>query len=187
MGERFQPIKVYFSPGRDPQDTICGFVERTKKELLVSMFSFTSSAIAEKVKEALARKVVVKILVDAEQALSPAMAKLLGELRAAGAEIRADRESGYFHNKYAVSDRMAAITGSYNWTVRAEKRNRENLIIIRKKTKHANWRVDPVLAAFVGNFEEAWMANAPPSASIPEAPKEPPAPPHPPVPPTSSP
>ena len=162
MAEKFYPIKAYFSPGRDPQQNICGFVDRLEKTLDAAVFSFTDSVIKDAVKRALNRKVRIRLVVDAEQASGQAMAKVLEELKAAGVDIRADRESGFMHDKYAIGDGKAVITGSYNWTVRAQQRNRENLVVIRKKSTKKNWLVDFVLTPYKQNFEEIWAKNAPP-------------------------
>lgn len=192
-------IKTYFSPGRSPQENICGFIVRTEETLDFAVYSFTDPVIAEALKKRLVEgKIRVRGIVDADQASQAAMAKVLEELKAAGAEIRVDRESGFMHNKYAISDGMAVITGSYNWTVRAQTRNRENLVIIRKPTKKKNHIVDPALEAFKSNFEEVWNANAPPSAVVaqpvvapppasvqPEPPAQPPSAPSPPAPPAA--
>lgn len=182
--EKFRAVKPYFSPGRDPQTNIIGFMDRTTKTFDGAVYSFTDPEIAAAVKRMLERKVAVRLIVDREQALNAAMAKVLDDLRAAGVNIRADRESGYMHSKYAISDGMAVLTGSYNWTIRALKLNRENLVIIRKKSKRKNWAVDLILDEFKANYEEMWVKNAPPvnpsapssSSPPPSAPSAPAAP-----------
>lgn len=165
--EKCSYVKSYFSPGRDPQENICGFINRTEETLDFAVYSFTDPVIAETLKKRVVeKKIKVRGVVDADQASQAAMAKILGDLKAVGAEIRADRESGFMHNKYAISDGLAVITGSYNWTARAQSRNRENLVIIRKPTRKKNHVVDPVLSMFKANFEEIWSANAPPSGMV---------------------
>ena len=37
------------------------------------------------------------------------------------------------HNKFAVIDGRVLLTGSFNWTASADKRNEENLLIIMDK------------------------------------------------------
>jgi phosphatidylserine/phosphatidylglycerophosphate/cardiolipin synthase-like enzyme len=171
--EKYLYVKSYFSPGRDPQENICGFIQKTEETLDFSVFSFTDGVIADILKKRIAeKKIKVRGVVDADQASQTSMAKILEELKAAGAEIRADREPGLMHNKYAISDGKAVITGSYNWTVRAEKRNRENLVIIRKPTKKANKVVDQVLKLYQANFQEIWDRSAPPTNTV--APPSPP-------------
>jgi phosphatidylserine/phosphatidylglycerophosphate/cardiolipin synthase-like enzyme len=61
------------------------------------------------------------------------------------------------HNKAAVSDLgkkrgSAVLTGSFNWTKNAVRRNRENLVRIR---------VRAVIQQFQDNFEVVWKANEP--------------------------
>jgi phosphatidylserine/phosphatidylglycerophosphate/cardiolipin synthase-like enzyme len=52
------------------------------------------------------------------------------------------------HHKYAVIDGKTLITGSFNWTISAEKRNDENLVVI-KGTRE-------VIEAYERNFEKLW-------------------------------
>jgi len=52
------------------------------------------------------------------------------------------------HNKYAVIDGKTVITGSFNWTVSAEKRNDENLLVIK--------RLPALVEAYEKNFEKLW-------------------------------
>lgn len=158
----YRNIKAYFSPGRNPVENVIGFVDRTKKTLDVAMFSLTDPEVKDAIGRAVGRKVKIRLLADKEQAIGvAAMAKTLDELKATGVEIRLDKSSGFMHSKYALSDRLAVLTGSYNWTQRAEKRNAENLIVVRKKTARKNAAVDQVLAEFQGDFEAIWLKSAP--------------------------
>ena len=56
--------------------------------------------------------------------LPPALAKGLRRVR-----VQAVAPEGRNHNKFAVIDQDKVITGSYNWTLKAEK-NWENLLIL---------------------------------------------------------
>ena len=162
MDVMYRNVKAYFSPGRNPVENVIGFIDRTKKTLDVAMFSLTDPELKEAVKRALARKIQMRLLADKEQAIGvAAMAKTLDEIRAAGGNIRLDKGSGFMHSKYAISDKLAVLTGSYNWTERAEKRNCENLLVVRKKSSRKNVAIDQVLAEFQGDFEAIWLKSAP--------------------------
>ena len=43
---------------------------------------------------------------------------------------RREHKNGSMHNKFAVIDGKVLITGSYNWSISAEKWNYENLLIV---------------------------------------------------------
>jgi len=39
-------------------------------------------------------------------------------------------QARHLHHKFAVTDGHYVVTGSFNWTENAERRNRENLVIL---------------------------------------------------------
>ena len=43
----------------------------------------------------------------------------------------AEKEAGLMHQKFAILDRSAVLTGSYNWTRAADRLNDENLLFFR--------------------------------------------------------
>jgi len=49
-------------------------------------------------------------------------------------ELYRDCKGGLMHNKVIVVDQEIVLTGSYNFTKNATKRNAENLIVIKNKT-----------------------------------------------------
>jgi len=65
------------------------------------------------------------------------------ELKQAGIEVGIDRVSGIAHNKIIIVDLYTTVTGSFNFTVSAAKRNVENVLIIQdSKIAHSylqNW------------------------------------------------
>lgn len=153
-------VKAYFSPGLDAVGTVVGFIDRTRYSLDVAIFSLTHQPIIDALLRAHQRGVTggkggfIRILVDKDQMENPAQARAVKQLVEAGLDVRLDREAGYQHNKYAVSDfghrQPAALCGSYNWSARATKVNRESLVRIRVKA---------CIQQFVDNFEEVWSKN----------------------------
>lgn len=175
----FKLVKAYFSPGRDAIETTVGFIARAKKTLDCAVFSITHPDIVNAIIEAHKRGVkggdggAIRLLTDKDMMTSATQFEAVKTLVAAGINAKADTESGYFHNKYAISDYgkrgAAVIAGSYNWTKRATTRNRESLIRLRVK---------PVIKQFQENFEEVWKANTTVRAIEPPTEvKSPPAPP----------
>jgi phosphatidylserine/phosphatidylglycerophosphate/cardiolipin synthase-like enzyme len=76
-----------------------------------------------------------------------------GPLRDAGLNVLPDGNCYTMHHKVIVIDERIVITGSYNFTSRAERTNDENLLIID----------DPTLAAaYLAEFERVFeQANNP--------------------------
>jgi phosphatidylserine/phosphatidylglycerophosphate/cardiolipin synthase-like enzyme len=161
MADPFKKLKAYFSPGRACLEVTCGFITRTMKNLDVAYFSLTDPEVVTALIEAVKRGVKgsdggpPRGIVDKDQHTQvESMRNAVKQLIDAGWDIRLDTESGYFHNKYVISDYKkrspAVLTGSWNPTVRASKRNRENLVRIRVKA---------VIQQYHDNFEECWKAN----------------------------
>ena len=46
-------------------------------------------------------------------------------------EVKLDSNPALMHNKVAIIDGWIVITGSYNWSLNAEEKNNENMIIIK--------------------------------------------------------
>jgi len=139
---------VYFSPGKDPEEKIKGFIQRTEKTLDIALFAFTSREILKVLKEAISRGVKVLIVMDKGQAAIgnscyPLLTPVLGN------NVILDRSEYQQHNKFAISDNRAVITGSYNWSDRATK-NMENLVILR----------DPaIVKSYIDYYSQLWISN----------------------------
>ena len=54
----------------------------------------------------------------------------ISRLRKSGIDVSIDRVPGIAHNKVMIIDKKIVVTGSFNFTNAADKRNAENVIII---------------------------------------------------------
>ncbi|MCD6363822.1 MAG: phospholipase D family protein [Synergistetes bacterium] len=121
-------IEVYFSPNGGCADRIVSLLDSAKSFIDVAMFSFTSRELARALIRAHERGVRVRVLLDRHQAEERfSKGRYLAKR---GIFVVYDRMPGLMHNKFCVIDSKIVITGSYNWTASAEKRNQENLVII---------------------------------------------------------
>jgi len=110
------------------------------------MFHFTSERLARALAARARDGLRVRVLLDASQA-DPAFVR---RLRDDGLDVRLAApapEGARFHHKFAVLDDVAVITGSYNWTYRADAVGRENLVILRDA---------PSAGKFHAEFERLW-------------------------------
>ena len=77
---------------------------------------------------------MVEVVADREQALEVAQSAVPGLARA-GVAVWLDPNFANAHNKVMVIDaglpRATTITGSYNFTIAAQTRNAENVVILR--------------------------------------------------------
>jgi phosphatidylserine/phosphatidylglycerophosphate/cardiolipin synthase-like enzyme len=126
-------VQVLFSPWDDIEGAIIAALRAARQEILVHSFSFTSRPIARALIEARARGVDVRITVDATESERTENNRI-PDLATAGIPVFVEERYQSAHNKVMIIDAGVAggtvITGSYNWTYAAQRRNAENVIII---------------------------------------------------------
>lgn len=125
--------EVYFSPHGGAEDAIVREIGRAKNGIMVQAFSFTSAPIGKALVEAQKRGVQVAVILDREQNTG---GKYTGAtfLKNVGAKVFIDTAEGLQHNKVMVIDGGTTITGSFNFSKQAEKKNRENLLVLRSNS-----------------------------------------------------
>lgn len=126
-------LQVLFSPWDDIEGAIVAALRSARREVLVHSFSFTSRPIARALIEARARGVDVRVTADASESERTENNRI-PDLAAAGIPVFVEERYQIAHNKVMIIDAGVAggtvITGSYNWTYAAQRRNAENVIII---------------------------------------------------------
>jgi phospholipase D len=120
--------KTCFTPGQDCTHDITRAISRAKKQILMQAYSFTSIPIAKALVEAKQRGVSVQILLDKSQ--ERARNSMCYYLKKKGLKIKIDYKPAIAHNKVIIIDQRKVITGSFNFTNQAQKRNAENLLIV---------------------------------------------------------
>jgi len=105
------------------------FIDGSQHSLDIAAFAFTHPDISAAVIRAQKRGVIVRMVVDATE--EHGNASLVPDLTKAGIDVWVRHKSGFQHNKYMLIDQSVVTTGSYNFTVSADKRNAENLLVIR--------------------------------------------------------
>ncbi len=144
-GSAFCSTQVYFSPDGGCTEAIVSQINKAMSSLDIAMYSLSSRPIASAIIAAKNKGVVVKILLDKGQAKAGYTSARY--LAGNGIDIRYDQGSGLMHNKFAMIDRKVLITGSFNWTAAAEKKNRENLLVMDDQT---------VIQMYIDEFEKLW-------------------------------
>lgn len=141
-------IKVYFSPEDHCDKQLINLINMAKQEINIAIYSLTKDDIAQAIVSANNRGVIIKVIVDYQQASGRNSKDEY--LLSKKIQLIRDKHSGFMHNKFAVIDRKTVITGSYNWTNNATKINDENMVVVES----------PELAkAFNEEFEELWKEN----------------------------
>jgi phosphatidylserine/phosphatidylglycerophosphate/cardiolipin synthase-like enzyme len=154
-------IEVAFTPGDRIDRLVIAAIDAARNEVLVQAYSFTDHAIARALVRARARGVVVRVVADREQARALPQ-NVLPELSAGGVEVWLDGNFQAAHNKVVVIDadtpHATTVTGSYNFTIAAQRGNAENVIVLRDNA--------PVARAYRDNWERlrasalAWSEDA---------------------------
>ena len=91
--------------------------------------SFNQSLLAEELISLAKKGIRVRVKIDAEKAGKRKPGALIARMRDAGISVQSVAPNGRNHNKFAVIDGKQVITGSYNWTKKAEQ-NWENLLLL---------------------------------------------------------
>ena len=143
-------IKVLFSPNDDVQGEIVRALNAAKKQILVQAYLLTDDRITHALIAAHQRKVDVRILLDAVRT-QQASGSDANALSHAGIGVKLEHRYENAHNKVIVIDAglptAVVLTGSYNFTYAAAKKNAENLLFIRN--------APDVVSRYVIN----WMAH----------------------------
>ena len=139
--------RVYFTPWDDAEGAIMRAIRAAKTQVLVQAYVFTSGPIAGELINAKKRGIDVRVTADHEQ-IERISTSRIPDLARAGIPVWAETRYQAAHNKTMVIDAGGAvpvvITGSYNWTVAAQRRNSENVLILRgaadlAQAYKANW------------------------------------------------
>lgn len=148
-------IEVYFSPNGGAAHAIIKRIEGAKKSIDVAMYAFTSSDLAWALVRAHEKGINVRVLLDGdfiknEHSKHNFLSKRGVNVRVDKSHlIRPEKIKGCMHHKFAITDNKILITGSYNWTASAEKRNEENLLIFNN--------APDLVKAYRKEFDRIWQ------------------------------
>lgn len=132
-------VQACFSPTGKCSNHILREMGQAQSEILVAVYAFTNDELAWALVQARKRGVKVQVVLDQQFDRENETSKG-AFLSRSGVPVRrvsgsprgdGDRDRGLMHQKFAVIDRRVLFTGSYNWTVSAEKLNDENLLLFR--------------------------------------------------------
>lgn len=137
-------IDVHFSPGGGCTQAIVREIGQAKTRVRIQAYSFTSAPIAKAIIAARKRGVIVEAVLDKSNRTDKYSAATF--LRNDDCDVRIDAQHATAHNKVIIIDDHTIITGSFNFSKKAEEDNAENLLVIHD---------DPDLARkYVANFIE---------------------------------
>jgi phosphatidylserine/phosphatidylglycerophosphate/cardiolipin synthase-like enzyme len=122
-------LQYAFSPRQGATTLVIDTINQAKETILVAAYSFTSQSIAKALVRAKNRGIDVKIVMDKSQDLEPysSLSFFLDE----NIPVRINYNYVIMHNKFMVIDNKTLQLGSYNYTYSAEKKNAENVMVIK--------------------------------------------------------
>jgi phosphatidylserine/phosphatidylglycerophosphate/cardiolipin synthase-like enzyme len=137
--------RTCFTPNQKCQQLIIQNINEAKESIRLQGYSFTDMAIADALVKAHQRNVDVKVILDHSNLKTANL--LLQELIKKQIRVKIDKPQGIAHNKILIVDNRIVLTGSYNFSTAAYKRNTENLLIIH----------DPKVAGeYLTNWQTRW-------------------------------
>jgi phosphatidylserine/phosphatidylglycerophosphate/cardiolipin synthase-like enzyme len=143
-------VENCFAPEDGALSRLVELINGAEESIYFLTYSFTTDELAEAVLSAKARGVEIQGVMDRGQAANAG-----GEfdhLVENGIDVHLDGEEGNMHNKVLIIDGKIVVTGSYNFSANAEKRNDENLLVI-----HAT----EVASVYMEEFRRIWELSLP--------------------------
>lgn len=123
-------MEVAFSPDRGATELVVRTIESAQKNVRVAAYSFTSKPIAVALLADSRRGVDVRVVVDKSQATARYTAATF--LANEGVPVRVDYRYAIMHDKFIVVDDETVEEGSFNYTVAADRKNAENVVVLKE-------------------------------------------------------
>ena len=121
--------KIYFSPDGGALKALTRHIGQATREILVQSYIFTSKPVQSALINARRRGVHIDVILDKDEQKERKYVTAR-VFKTDGITVWLDDRHACSHNKIIIIDRDTVITGSFNFTYAAEKRNAENLLII---------------------------------------------------------
>jgi phosphatidylserine/phosphatidylglycerophosphate/cardiolipin synthase-like enzyme len=122
-------LEVYFSPDDGAAAHLLELIRSARKSIYFLAYSFTSDDLAQALLERAEAGVAVAGVMEASQVESNQGGEY-GRFRKAGLDVRMDANPRQMHDKVMLIDSQIVVTGSYNFSLSAERINDENLLVI---------------------------------------------------------
>lgn len=110
--------------------TLARAIDAASDTLDMAAFELNSDPIHAAIASAAERGVAVRIVADDDHGLHDNRHPHLHNLQQRGIAVRDDDRSALMHNKFAIIDRAAVWTGSWNYTVNGTYRNNNNVVAL---------------------------------------------------------
>jgi phosphatidylserine/phosphatidylglycerophosphate/cardiolipin synthase-like enzyme len=144
-------LEIYFSPDDGTASHLVELISNAQESVYFMVYSFTSDDIAAAMLEKANEGITVAGVFEESQYRSN-IGTEYDNLRLAGLDVRLDSNPRNMHHKVVIIDDAIVVTGSYNFSASAEKKNDENTLFIH----------DPHIAAqYLAEFERVYSQAQP--------------------------
>lgn len=135
-----------FSPRQGATELVVKTIGEAEQSICVTAYSFTSEPIAQALIDAHNNGVDVLVVLDKSQRKQKK--SLYHYLLENGVPTRINDNYAIMHNKFMVIDNKILQLGSFNYTKAAEKRNAENVLVVRRNKK--------VVQSYASQCQKLW-------------------------------
>ncbi len=142
-------LEVFFSPDDGTAQRLVELIKGAQQSVYFLAYSLTSDDIAGALLDRHQAGVVVAGVFDESQVFSNTGGEW-ERLKEAGLDVRVDGNPRNMHHKVLLIDGQIVVTGSYNFSASAERRNDENTLIIYDSR---------VASQFMVEFERVFAAG----------------------------
>jgi len=122
-------VELYFSPQDGVADRLLALIQSAQESIYFMAYSFTANDLGDAIRQRAADGLTVAGVMDDEQ-INFNQGTEYDPFKQAGLDVRRDGNAGLMHHKVIIIDEKIVVTGSYNFTERAEEQNDENVVII---------------------------------------------------------
>lgn len=122
------PLEVYFSPDDGVAARIVSLLRGARESIYFLAYSLTADDFGDILRQKAAQGLRVTGVMEEEQVKSNRGGEF-EPLRQAGVPVFLDGNPGQMHHKVFIIDGKIVITGSYNFSASAERKNDENVVI----------------------------------------------------------
>lgn len=139
----FANVSVCFTPPSKCGNFIVEQIKQAKQSIYIQAYGFTSKKIIDALIEAKNRGVEIEIILDRSN-FHKKKQNVIKLLESNQIKIYQDKVAGIAHNKVMIIDNTTVITGSFNFTDNADKKNAENVIVLHDSNLaqqyYDNWK-----------------------------------------------
>lgn len=144
-------FSVGFSPSHSAKTAVMDVINQAQHTLNVEAYSFTDKDIARALLVAKRRGVAARIIADRKANSDRYTAVTF--MANNGLNVRLNDKYAIFHNKIILTDGHTLQTGSYNYSSSADKRNAENVLVVRNQPQ--------LVTVYQQEFERLWLESQP--------------------------